>query len=142
MTIELYYLTLTAVLTAVLWVPYLANAAMTRGLGIVLGGAPKDATSPLSGWAERLRHAHTNTVENLVVFTGLVLVAEAASIQTEITMLSATVFFWARLAYYFIYGVGLPVLRTVAFMVAWLAQIAFAFEILTTAVDPSVASGL
>jgi uncharacterized MAPEG superfamily protein len=36
-------------------------------------------------------------------------------------VLACAVYFWARLAHYVVYTAGIPVARTLAFTVAWLA---------------------
>lgn len=130
MTTELYYLTLSALMTTVLWAPYIVNGIAVRGLPIMLGGAPKESTVLLSPWARRLLAAHTNAVENLVIFAALVLVAHAISVSTPITAAAAAVYFWARVAHYLIYGLGISVLRTAAFTVAWMAQLVIGWQIL------------
>mgnify|MGYP003666605313 CR=1 FL=1 len=129
MTKELMYLTWVATLTAVLWIPYILNTIMVRGLGGAVGYP--DNPQPLAAWATRMKAAHYNAVENLVVFAALVLVANAAGISNETTVLACTVYFWARVAHYLIYGFGIPWLRTLSFAVGFLCQIALAWQILT-----------
>lgn len=133
MSTELTYLTLTATLTALLWVPYLANAVAVRGIIAVVSAAPLESEVPLSPWARRLRAAHGNAAENLGVFASLILVAHVASVSTQVTLLAAGSYFWARAAHYLIYGLGIPVLRTGAFVVSWSAQLAIAWQILRAA---------
>src|ERR1700746_2642387 len=76
---ELYYLTLVTVFTALLWVPYILNEIKVRGLIDAVGypSVPK----PLALWAQRMKAAHYNSVENLVIFATLVLVAHAANVS-------------------------------------------------------------
>ena len=71
MTTELMYLTWVALLTAVMWMPYILNLIAVRGLMDAIG-YPQNPM-PLSPWAERMKKAHSNAVENLVVFAPLVL---------------------------------------------------------------------
>ena len=130
MTTELTYLTWTATLTALLWIPYLVNAMAVRGIFAVVSPAPLESEVPLSPWARRLRAAHGNAAENLGVFASLVLVAHVAGVSTPVTMMAAVSYFWARAAHYLIYGLGIPVLRTGAFVVGWSAQLAIAWQIL------------
>ena len=63
MSDELTYLTYTALLTALLWVPYILNQISTLGLLNALG-YPENA-NPGADWARRLKAAHYNAVENL-----------------------------------------------------------------------------
>ena len=99
-------------------------------MGAVLSGAPLESEVPLSPWARRLRAAHSNASENLGVFASLILVAHVAGVSTPVTLIAAGTYFWARVAHYLIYGLGIPVLRTGAFVVGWSAQLAIAWQIL------------
>jgi uncharacterized MAPEG superfamily protein len=128
MKAELFWLTLTTVLTGLLWVPYILDRAAVRGLMGAMDN-PSPRAKPQSGWAVRLMNAHINQVENLVVFGILVLVLDALAISTPLTVLACAVFFWTRLAYVVIYTIGVPVLRTLAFTVGFLAQAALVLAI-------------
>ncbi len=57
-------------------------------------------------------------LENLVLFTALVLVAVAAGKTNDMTLLGAQLFFWARLAYAAIYIAGIIWVRTLAWLVS------------------------
>jgi uncharacterized MAPEG superfamily protein len=128
MKTELFWLTLTTVLTGLLWVPYILDRIAVRGLmGAMDNPSPKG--KPHSSWAVRLMNAHINQVENLVVFGILVLVLDALAISTPATVLACAVFFWSRLAYVVIYTLGVPVLRTLAFTVGFLAEAALVLAI-------------
>ena len=128
MKAELFWLTLTTVLTGLLWVPYILDRAAVRGLMGAMDN-PSPRAKPQSGWAVRLMNTHINQVENLVVFGILVLVLDALAISTPLTVLACAVFFWARLAYVVIYTIGIPVLRTLAFTVGFLAEAALVLAI-------------
>ena len=79
MTRELFWLTLTVILTGLLWIPYILNRCQVRGLTGAMANPSRDA-KPHAEWATRLMFAHDNAVENLVVFAPLVfLVARRAS---------------------------------------------------------------
>ncbi|MGY8794624.1 MAG: MAPEG family protein, partial [Woeseiales bacterium] len=84
MTSELMSLTWVAALSAVMWVPYILNTIAVRGLVTAVGYPDNPAL--LADWAQRMKAAHYNSVENLVVFATLVLVANAASISTDVTV--------------------------------------------------------
>lgn len=128
MTTELTYLVYVSVLTALLWVPYILNLILVRGPQDAVGYP--DNPKPIAPWAERLKAAHYNAVENLVVFAALVLVAHAAGISDKATHMSAAVYFWARLVHPIAYAMKIPVARTLAFVVGWAAQICIAWQIL------------
>jgi uncharacterized MAPEG superfamily protein len=128
MTKELMWLTLVVVLTGLLWVPYVLDRIMVRGvMGAMANPSRKD--KPQSAWAQRLYFAHTNAVENLAIFATLVLILDSMGHSTESTVLACAVYFWARLAHVIVYAMGVPVLRTLAFTVGFLSQIALVLAI-------------
>lgn len=134
MTTELFYLLLTAILTGVLWVPVVIGYVMTRG-----PLKPSDyriaPTSPLPAWVNRANRAQVNAVENLATFAPVVLIAHAAGVSTAITVMSAAVYFYARLAHALVHITGFSRFktRTVLFTVAWIAFLTFAIELLRKA---------
>jgi uncharacterized MAPEG superfamily protein len=128
MSKELLWLTLTVILTGLMWVPYILDRIVVRGLmGAMANPARND--KPQSPWAQRLYFAHTNAVENLVIFATLVLILDAQGYSTEGTVIACAVYFWARLAHAIVYTMGVPVLRTLAFSVGFAAQAALALAV-------------
>lgn len=128
MSAELTYLTWTAGLTAILWLPYILNMIMVRGLMDAVG-YPEDPT-PLAPWAARLKAAHYNAVENLVVFAALVLVAHLAQATNETTAMAAMIFFWARLVHAVAYALAIPFVRTLAFAAGFVAIVMILVQLL------------
>jgi uncharacterized MAPEG superfamily protein len=128
MTKELMWLTLTVILTGLLWVPYILDRIKVRGLKATLGN-PTRTDKPQSPWAQRLYFAHTNAVDNLVIFAPLVLILDAQGYSTPGTATACAVYFWARLAHAIVYTMGVPVLRTLAFTVGFLAQAALVLAV-------------
>lgn len=122
MTKELMWLTLTVALTGVLWIPYVIDRIVVRGLMGAMANPSRD-DKPQSPWAQRLYFAHTNAVDNLVVFAPLVLILDIMSHSTQSTVIACAVYFWARLAHAIVYALGIPVLRTLAFAVGFVAQV-------------------
>jgi uncharacterized MAPEG superfamily protein len=129
MTRELFWLTLTVILTGLLWVPYVLNRIMVRGVGGAMAN-PSRNDKPLADWANRLLFAHDNAVENLIVFAPLVLILNAADVSTPTTVLACAVYFWSRVVHLIVYTLGLPVFRTLAFLVGFFAQAVLALAIL------------
>ena len=129
MTTELYWLTLTALMTALLWVPYVLNRMVMNGLGGTLAGGAPDSNT-LSAWAQRASRAHTNAVENLAIFVPIVLTAHVLNISNGATKLAVVVYFFARLLHFVVYSAGIPAARTLTFTAGWLAQIAIIASIL------------
>ena len=128
MTRELFWLTLTVILTGILWIPYIIDRAQVRGLWAALDN-PKPGDTPQSPWAMRLYFAHSNAVENLVVFAPLVLILDSLNVSTWATVIACAVYFWTRLAHAILYALGVPVLRTIAFTVGFLCQVVLVLAI-------------
>src|SRR6185369_6784512 len=80
---ELTYLTLVTALTGLLWIPYVLDRLATWGIPDTVGYP--ESPKPQSSWARRMKAAHANAVENLVIFAALVLVAHAANISNPAT---------------------------------------------------------
>ena len=128
MTRELFWLTATVILTGLLWIPYVLNRCQVRGLSGAMAN-PSRNDPPQSAWAQRLYFAHTNAVENLVIFASLVLILDAEGRSTTATVTACAVYFWARLAHVIVYALGIPVVRTLAFAVGFVAQVTLVLAI-------------
>jgi uncharacterized MAPEG superfamily protein len=128
MSKELMWLTYTVILTGLLWIPYVLDRIMVRGLMGAMANPSRD-DKPQTAWAQRMYFAHTNAVENLIIFAPLVLILHAINHSTETTVLACAVFFWARLAHVIVYTLGIPGLRTLSFAVGFFAQAALALAI-------------
>jgi uncharacterized MAPEG superfamily protein len=119
---ELFWLVLTVAMTGLFWVPYILDRIMVRGLmGAMANPSANDKGQ--SPWARRLMAAHTNAVENLVIFAPLVLTARALSIATATTAFACALYFWSRLAHAAVYTLGIPGLRTLSFAAGFVAQV-------------------
>ena len=128
MTRELFWLTLTVVLSGVLWVPYILNRIQVRGLTGSMAN-PSRADAPQAEWANRLMFAHDNAVENLIIFAPLVLILNAIDYSSKWTVLACAVYFWSRLAHLIVYTLGVPILRTLTFTIGFIAQAVLALAI-------------
>ena len=106
MTPELKYLAMISVITALMWMPYVLNILSRNKMSDAVGYP--DTPLVMAPWAERLKKAHYNAVENLVVFAALVLVANAMDISNNATTSAAAAFFWARLVHAGAYAAGIP----------------------------------
>lgn len=128
MKTELFYLTLVAAFTGLMWVPYILDRLAVRGIGDAVGYP--DNPKPQSPWAQRLMKAHGNAVENLVVFATLVLSAHALGITGSTIAGACIVYFWARVVHALVYTFSIPWGRTLAFTVGFFAQAVIAWQIL------------
>ncbi|MBA4173400.1 MAG: MAPEG family protein [Hyphomicrobium sp.] len=130
MTTELYWLTLTLLMTALFWIPYILDRLAVRGIWPALSDTKPEGGGPHSLWAQRAIKAHSNAVENLAIFVPAVLIAHVLGISTPATKMAVVVYFVARLAHFVVYTAGVPVVRTLTFAVAWGAQIVIIASIL------------
>jgi len=69
-------------------------------------------------------------LESLELFAALVLIAAATNKTNATTLLGAQLFFWARLAYAFVYLAGIPWLRTVVWTVSVIGLILIFVQLL------------
>ncbi len=118
------YLTLSGVLTVLLWTPYIMARIFVWGPLTFLGNYPKNfpaeqPTPPL--WAQRAQRAHLNMVETLPAFIAVIvgadyLIGDAAGLMIA---LWAKIFFFARVAHAVVYILAIPALRTPIYLVSW-----------------------
>jgi uncharacterized MAPEG superfamily protein len=126
---EFWWLGLMALVMAVTVLPYVLDRIITAGLGGALGN-PQDNEAAASAWAVRMKAAHYNTVENMVVFGPLAVAVVVSGLANEATATAAMLFVLSRIAYIVIYTLGIPGLRTLAFLVGWLATVYLALVLL------------
>lgn len=129
MTTELYWLTLSILLTAVLWLPYIVNRLIEQGFLTALWD-PDGEQATKVGWADRLMSAHTNAVENLVIFAPLIIIIHILGMSNEHTAFAAALYFFSRLAHAVLFTLRVPVLRIIAFFGGFIAQIILVFVLL------------
>ena len=125
---ELNAVALSAMLTGVLWVPIIANRLLEMGPWKALKN-PEPDVRPHANWAYRLAAAHRNAIENLAVFAPLAIMVHILGAGNALTATAATVFFLSRLAHALIYTLGIPLLRTIAFVIGFWAQAVMALRI-------------
>ncbi len=121
MTREIEWLAFTVALTGLMWIPYMTNRFMVWGIMPTLDNPPPSPPRQAE-WAVRMMAAHRNAIENLALFAPLILILSLLHISTPATVAAAFIFFAARLAHAVFYTAGLPVLRTLAFLVGFLAE--------------------
>ena len=125
---ELMYLTWVTILTGVLWIPYILDRMVVWGLiDTVSYPAHPKSQSP---WAARLIKAHSNAIENLVIFAVLVLIAQDAGVTGGAVATAAAIYFWARVVHVLAYTFAVPWIRTLAFVVGWGAQAMIAWQLM------------
>jgi len=124
MTPQICWLAATVFMTALFWVPCIIDRVAVRGLWATISDRGPE-NGPHSQWGERAIKAHRNAVENLVIFAPLVLIAQTHGMTSPLLGTAAMVYFFARLAHFLVYCLGLPVLRTLTFTAGWIVQMVF-----------------
>lgn len=114
MTTDMMMLIASAVLCLLLAFPYSLGFIFSRGLFVVAGN--REDFPPGAGWIGRAHRAHLNMVENLVPFAALVLAAAVMNTADAWTALGAQVFFYSRVVHAVVYTIGVPWLRTLAYV--------------------------
>ena len=126
---EIYWLTMTALMTALFWVPYVLNRFVEMGIPQAVFNPDAD-TTPQSPWAKRMVNAHKNAVENLVVFAALAIAVEVSGSSSALTETAVMLYFFARLAHFIVYSLGIPGLRTIAFIIGFVCQLLLGLSVL------------
>jgi len=128
MPTDLTYLALTAILSATLWIPYIACQVMTNGfLEPPNYNDPEPRPVPL--WGKRANRAHINAVETFAPFAALVIVAHLAG-KGNAVVFWAECFFWLRVAHAVIYWIGIPYLRTIIFTLGFVTEVGIFWELI------------
>jgi uncharacterized MAPEG superfamily protein len=133
LTPELYYLTIIAVVTVLMWVPYMGARMITRGVARTFADSADPRAPADPAWARRAQRAHANAVENFAVFTPLVIVLVMTGSSTPATVLAVQTYLAARLVHYVVYTAGIPVIRTLAFLAGVGATLVIAAAVLSHA---------
>jgi len=89
-----------------------------QSIGALLGA--RDQMNPDDPLVGRAKRANQNMIEALIVFAPLMLLAIATERTNDMTALAGMIFFISRAAFAPLYWLGVPFLRTVA----WLGGVA------------------
>jgi uncharacterized MAPEG superfamily protein len=117
MTVELTYLAYTIALFFVVVLVQASTGIQNNG-GLAMANN-RDNLKPPTTMQLRAKRLVDNFRENLWFFAPLVLIANAADISNQWTVLGAQLFFWSRLAHAVWYIAGWPIVRPLL----WLAGI-------------------
>lgn len=121
MDTELYLLAWSVALAFAQMLVAAQGAMMQVGLPALISN--REGLPEIRGWAGRALRAHRNMVENLVLFAPLVIIAVLSYKTNSTTLLGAHLFFWARLAYAFVYVAGIIWVRTLLWLVSVIGMI-------------------
>ena len=125
MTIELTYLTLAAMLTTSLWIPYIVGVNKNP-VSDVDGFHRPAPLGAFPAWVHRAHRAHLNHLETLAPFAIVVLIAHLANVSSTVTVVASVAFFWLRAphAVGMIAGFARMPLRPILFTAAWVCILA------------------
>lgn len=115
------WLAASCMLTALMWLPYGLEMIVHQGLMAALGN--RERVAEPAPWAARVRRAHANAVENLVVFAALMLIAQMMQVRADVTAAAGAIYFFARLIHFLSYAAGIVLVRTLAFLGGWIATL-------------------
>jgi uncharacterized MAPEG superfamily protein len=136
MTTELFWLMLTAILAASLWIPYVVGINSTPYARPE--GDPDTFVRPPDHrlnvpWVHRAFRAHQNLLEQFTPFAVIVIVGHLLSVSTPVTAWCAILFFWLRVAH----AVGMITAwarmpwRPLIFTAGWLVTMVHAGVVMT-----------
>ncbi|NQV22331.1 MAG: MAPEG family protein [Rhodospirillales bacterium] len=123
------------VYSAILTLVMILTAGVGKGRywtmgGLMYGAGNRDNPPPQEPWVGRADRAANNMMESMLLFVALIAAAQGMGISNEATTLGATLFFWARLAYFPIYVIGIPWLRTGVWGVAIAGMVIITLELI------------
>ena len=108
--------------TLVLGLVQLVVAALAKRTQEPSGWAAgaRDKPQPeYQGVAGRLDRAHRNLMETLPLFIGAVLLSHAAGRDGGLAAWGTSLYFWGRLVYVPLYAAGIPYVRTLVWLAAF-----------------------
>lgn len=130
MTPELTFLTLTSLLAASLWIPFIVGVN-TEEKDFSDFTRPHNLAT-MRPWVHRAWRAHQNLLETLIPFAAVVLIAHQVGVSTQVTIWASVAFFWLRIlhAVGMISGIARFPLRPIIFSASWLCTLAIGVQIL------------
>ena len=66
----------------------------------------------------------------LVIFAPLVILVQITNSSNEMTLIACQAYFYARLAHFVIYSLGIPYIKTITFCIGFIAQMVLAYTLL------------
>ena len=133
MTVELKWLTYTALLAGSLWIPFIVGVNTTDFPGKAqLFIRPPDH-GQMKPWVNRSLRAHQNLLEQFVPFAIIVFVGAVTQVSTPVTVVCSITFFWLRVAHAIgmISGLARLPLRPMIYVAAWIVTVVFAWQVLS-----------
>ncbi len=128
MSIELQYL-IFAVFLLILQMMLQAGAGFLAN-GLMGAAGSRDDEVLTTGVGGRFERAYYNMLETFPIFVALVLIVQVTESWDSNTAMAVKLYFWARVAYVPLYVIGIPFLRTIAWLVSMAGIILLAWPLL------------
>ncbi len=94
------------------------GTAVTAQRGLKFGGSARDDQQPIQGIGGRVIRAFANFKETYVFFVALVLAGQILNRHSGLTVIGANLYFWGRIVYWPLYVAGVPMVRSVVWVIA------------------------
>ena len=124
---ELTLLAWTVALTLAQLLVAIVGATSQFSLPVLVGN--RETAVEGKGWVGRAQRAHRNMLESLLPFAALVLLANAAAVSNDATVLGAQLFLYGRIAYALIYIAGITWVRTIAWTVSLFGMLMILWQV-------------
>jgi uncharacterized MAPEG superfamily protein len=137
MTIELFWLMMTAILASSLWIPFVIGVNSGPELGNDVPDYFIVPPDPLKErpWVARSYRAHQNLLEQFGPFAVIVLVGFVLQVSTPVTIWCSIIFFWLRVAH----AIGMITAwarlpwRPLIFTAGWVVTMVYAWAVIANA---------
>ena len=116
MSQELLYLFGSVFILLILIVVQASSSAVANGLSWALG--PRDEAARQDVFSGRAKRTLNNHIEGLVLFGFAILIVETSGLNSSLTAVGGSLYFWGRLVYAPVYLLGIPYLRTLVWTVS------------------------
>jgi Predicted membrane protein len=101
-----------------------ATQAATKQRGLAWNLSSREGKMPeLTGAAARLDRAHKNFHESYIYFVALILLIQIQDRFSVLTLVGSQMYFWSRLIYFPVYGLGIIYVRTALWVLSLLGII-------------------
>ena len=129
MSTDLKYLAFTAMLTAALWIPYVAAQVMSNGF-LAPQNYVDPAPRPVPLWGKRADRVYINAIETFAPFAVLVILIQLTNKADAMTAFWTMSFFWLRVAHAVVYWAAIPFVRTLVFTLGFVCVIGLFVELM------------
>ena len=125
------FIALAAVLILAIVQIFWAASARTAERGLKWNAGARDEDVPPPGkLAGRLDRAQANLYETLPLFAAAVLIAHVSGSEGDLTLWGCWLYLLARIVYVPLYAAGIPVIRTLVWLVSMVGLLMVLFAVL------------